>query len=97
MEKTFLIILGVMAVLMIAGAVMMFLASRRAQRVTESMLLLLTKPERAKVQDAARVLQVILAGEIDKIESNFKTMSDTLAAQVASAEDLRKELGEHNE
>jgi len=96
-DQMFLIGFVVIAVFMIAGAVMMFLSSRRAQKITQSMLLLLTKPERAKVQDAARVLQVIMAGEIERIESNFKTMSDTLAIQVVRAEELRRELGEHNE
>jgi methyl-accepting chemotaxis protein len=95
-DKIFLIVFIISSVLLVAGAIAMMLAARKSQRVTGSLLLLLTRPERAKVQDAARVLQVILAGEIEKIESNFKSMSDTLSAQVARAEDLRKELGEHN-
>jgi len=96
-NHTFLIFGIVVAVLMVAGAVAMFLSARRAQRATESMLLLLTKPERAKVQDAARVLAVILSDEIGKIESNFKSMTDVLNGQIIRAEELRAELGEHNE
>ncbi|MCL2538013.1 MAG: hypothetical protein FWE52_00830 [Alphaproteobacteria bacterium] len=96
-NQIFLIIFAVVAIGMVFGAAAMFMSSRRAQKITESMLLLLTKPERAKIQDAARVLQVIMAGEIEKIENNFKSMSDTLAVQVVRAEELRRELGEHNE
>ncbi|MCL2339266.1 MAG: hypothetical protein FWC51_04945 [Proteobacteria bacterium] len=98
MEQNHIFLFGfiAVAVLMVAGAVAMFLSARRAQKTTESMLLLLTKPERAKVQDAARVLSVILSGEMEKIESNFKSMSETLNTQIIRAEELRAELGEHN-
>jgi predicted nucleic acid-binding Zn-ribbon protein len=96
-HQIFLIVFIAVAVLMLFGAVAMMLAARKSQKVAASLLLLLTRPERAKVQDAARVLQVILAGEMEKIESNFKSMSDILAVQVERAEDLRKELGEHND
>lgn len=88
---------GVMGFLLMIAMIVLFFVSRRSQKVMESLLLLMTRPERAKVQDAARVLQIILADEIAKIESSFQTMRDTLNAQIASANELKSELTEHNE
>lgn len=75
----------------------LFFVSRRSQRVMESLLQLMTQPERARVADASRVLQTILADEIAKIESSFQTMRDTLNAQIASANELKQELTVQNE
>ncbi len=75
----------------------LFFVSRRSQRVMESLLQLMTQPDRARVADASRVLQTILADEIAKIESNFQTMRDTLNAQIASANELKQELTVQND
>lgn len=75
----------------------LFFVSRRSQRVMESLLQLMTQPDRARVADASRVLQTILADEIAKIESSFQTMRDTLNAQIASANGLKQELTVQNE
>ena len=76
---------------------MLFFVSRRSQKVMESMMTLMTRPERAKVHDAARVLQTILADEISKIRDNFQSMSGALAAQIDAAQNLKQELGTHND
>ena len=75
----------------------LFFVSRRSQRVMESLLHLMTQPDRARVADASRVLQTILADEIAKIESSFQTMRDTLNAQIASANELKQELTVQND
>lgn len=75
----------------------LFFVSRRSQRVMESLLQLMTHPDRARVADASRVLQTILADEIAKIESSFQTMRDTLNAQIASANELKQELTVQND
>lgn len=75
----------------------LFFVSRRSQRVMESLLQLMTQPDRARVADASRVLQTILADEIAKIESSFHTMRDTLNAQIASANELKQELTVQND
>lgn len=75
----------------------LFFVSRRSQRVMESLLQLMTQPGRARVADASRVLQTILADEIAKIESSFQTMRDTLNAQIASANELKQELTVQND
>lgn len=75
----------------------LFFVSRRSQRVMESLLQLMTQPDRARIADASRVLQTILADEIAKIESNFQTMRDTLNAQIASANELKQELTVQND
>lgn len=75
----------------------LFFVSRRSQRVMESLLQLMTQPDRARVADASRVLQTILADEIAKIESGFQTMRDTLNAQIASANELKQELTVQND
>ncbi len=62
-----------------------------------SLLTIMTDPERAKVRDASKVLQTIMANEIDKITSCFQTIHDNLKSQIAIADDLKKELGIRNE
>jgi len=96
MDDILLILLAIAIVKMIVGAVVMFYAGRRGHRVTESLVMLLTKPERAKVQDAARVLRTIMADEIEKIENNFRDLSDTLLKQIARADELSVYLGDNN-
>ncbi|MBQ2859155.1 MAG: hypothetical protein IJE82_02195 [Alphaproteobacteria bacterium] len=94
-------------VLLIGGAILgglltitlgvLFFVSRKSQKVMESLLMIMTRPERAKVADAVRVLNTMLADEINKIEQSFQTMRDTLNAQIATADELKKILMEQNE
>lgn len=70
--------------------------SRKSQKVMESLLTILTKPERVKVQDATRVLQTTLKDEISKIHENFKNMQETLNIQVIKSESLKNILQEKN-
>ncbi len=94
-------------VLLIGGAILgglltitlgvLFFVSRKSQKVMESLLMIMTRPERAKIADAVRVLNTLLADEINKIEQSFQTMRDTLNAQIAVADELKKILTEQNE
>lgn len=95
--QTFVILGSILGGLLIISLIVLFFISRRSQKVMESLLLLLTKPERVKVHDAARVLQTILAEEISKIESSFQNISSTLNAQIASATELKQILSEQND
>lgn len=95
-SQMFLIGGGVLGGLLFIMLIALFFISRRSQRTMESLLLLMTKPERAKIADASRVLQKILAGEISKIDACFQTMRDTLATQIAAANTLKSELTEQN-
>lgn len=94
--QTWLIISGVFAGLLFVTLIALFWISRRSQKVMQSLLMIMTRPERAKVADATRVLNTILADEINKIEQSFQTMRDTLNAQIASAHELKQALGEQN-
>lgn len=62
----------------------------------KSLLDIMTRPERAKIADATRVLNTILADEINKIEQSFQIMRDTLNKQINDAIDLKRALGEQN-
>lgn len=95
-SQMFLIGGGVLGGLLFIMLIALFFISRRSQRTMESLLLLMTQPERAKIADASRVLQKILAGEISKIDACFQTMRDTLATQIAAANTLKSELTEQN-
>lgn len=88
---------GVLCCMLAITLGVLFFVSRRSQRVMESLLQLMTQPDRARVADASRVLQTILADEIAKIESSFQTMRDTLNAQIASANELKQELTVQND
>ncbi len=87
---------GVLAGLLFITLIALFFVSRRSQKVMESLLLLVTKPERARIQDASRVLQTILSDELLKIESNFQNIKDTLNAQIVTANELKQNLAEQN-
>ena len=87
--QMFIIGSSILGGLLIISLIVLFFVSRRSQKVMESLLLLMTKPERAKIHDAVRVLQTILADEISKIESSFQNISSTLNSQIASANELK--------
>ena len=63
----------------------------------ESVLAILTQPERAQITDAARVLNVILADEIAKINAGFRIIQETLQSQIQTAQTLHKQLSEQND
>ncbi|MBE6457449.1 MAG: hypothetical protein E7011_01410 [Alphaproteobacteria bacterium] len=88
---------GVCGGLVLVMLGVLFWVSRKSQRVMESVLTIMTRPERAKIADATRVLNTILADEIGKIERSFQTMRDTLNAQIVSANELKDALGVQNE
>ena len=83
--------------LLFVNLICLFFISRKSQRVMQSLLEIMTNPEQAKVQDASRVLQTILKDEISKIDNNFKTMANTLQAQITHTEEIKKNLGEQND
>ena len=83
---------GIISGLLLITLGVLFFVSRKTQKVMQSLLLIMTKPERAKIADATRVLSIILADEINKIEQSFQTMRDTLNAQIESANELKNTL-----
>ena len=88
---------GVLGGLLLVVLGVLFFVSRKSQKVMQSLLQIMTRPERAKIADAVRVLNTILADEINKIEQSFQTMRDTLNAQIASANELKNVLTVQNE
>ena len=61
------IICGTIGGLLVVALAVLFFVSRKSQRVMQSLLTLMTRPERARVADAVRVLNTILADEISKM------------------------------
>ena len=98
MEITNMLLIGggVLGGLLVLALGVLFLVSRKTQKVMQSLLTIMTQPERAKVTDASRVLAIILADEISKIEQSFQTMRDTLNAQIESAKELKTILDQQN-
>lgn len=97
MNQTLLIILISVVSLLFMGMIAVFFISRKSQRVMRSLLEIMTSPQQAKVQDATRVLQTILKDEIDKIDGIFKSLSNSLATQIAHTESIKQVLCEQNE
>ncbi len=87
---------GVLGGLLVLTLGVLFFVSRKSQKVMESLLIIMTRPERAKIADAVRVLNTLLADEISKLEQSFQTMRDTLNAQIQSANELKQALTEQN-
>ena len=94
--QVYLIAGGVLCGLLLLSLGILFFVSRKSQRVMQSLLELMTRPERARVQDAVRVLNTILADELIKMETNFQNMREELNAQIAAATELKNNLDEQN-
>ena len=97
MNQIFLIVAGAVAGLLFVALIVLFFVSRRSQRVMQSVLELMTRPERARVQDAVRVLNNILADEMIKMETNFQNIRDALNSQISVATELKNTLDEQNQ
>ena len=92
-----LYIAGGLGFFLAISLLILFMVSRKSQRVMQSMLDILLRPESVRVQDASRVLQSVLAGEMAKIDSAFKNIVETLNTQIAHANELKKQLSEQND
>ena len=92
-----MVVAGVLGILLAVMLVMLFFVSRKSQRVMQSMLDIMLRPESARVGDAVRVLNTIMSEEIAKIENNFKTMCNTLSGQIARTDELKSQLTDQNE
>ena len=92
-----IIVGATIGVLLIGVLIALFFISRRSQRVMQSMLDIITAPDRARVVDASRVLQTIMADEMAKISACFGEIRDTLRKQIGVAEKLHNELSTRNE
>lgn len=97
MNQPLFIILSVFGGLLFISLICLFFISRKSQRVMRDLLEIITNPEQAKIQNATRVLQVILKDEITKINDNFQSMSDIMKQQIADTEKIKKSLGEEND
>ena len=91
-----LIVGGALGGLLLIALIVLFFVSRRSQRVMQSVLDLLTRPERARVNDAVRVFNALVADEMIKMESNFQNVRETLNAQIATATELKNNLDAQN-
>ena len=96
-EQIIWILIGTIGGLLGIALFVLFFISRKSQKVMQSVLDIMTRPERARVQDAVRVLNTILADEMLKIESSFQTIRDALNSQIAAAAELQRSLGEQND
>ena len=88
---------SVIGALFVGVLIALFFISRRSQRVMQSVLDIMTAPDRARITDASRVLQTIMADEIAKISACFTEIRETLKTQIGVAEKLRGELAMRNE
>lgn len=87
--------LSALAVLLFISLIVLFFVSRKSQKTMESLLLLMTNPERAKIRDAANVLNTILADEMTKIENHFQNICTVLNNQITTAKGLKEELNKN--
>lgn len=94
--QVLLIVLCSICFLLLVTLGVSFSISRKSQHVMESLLTILTHPERVQISDASRVLKTVLADEIAKIHAGFQTLQETLGAQIVAAENLQKQLSEQN-
>lgn len=74
-----------------------FLISRKYQNAMQVLLEMMVHPDQTKIRSAARVLQTLLKDEMNKIDNNFKLLSETLEGQIQHAEQIKQELSVQNE
>ena len=91
------IVTSVLGGLLLVSLIVSFFVSRKSQKIMQSLVTLMTHPERARVHDAVRVLDTILADEMAKLESNFQTIRGELQSQINAADELQKVLGAQND
>ena len=92
-----LIILCSVCFLLLIALGISFSISRKSQKVMESLLTILTHPERAQIAEASRVLGVILADNVAKINADFQVIGETLKHQIEIAQQLHNQLTEQND
>ena len=99
MEISQFLVIGcaVLAGLVVVMMIGLFFVSRKSQKVMQSLLDIMLQPERIKITEATRVLGVLLADEIGKIEQSFQKMRDTCNAQINYANELKESLTTQNE
>ena len=95
--QVLLIVLCSVCFLLLVALGISFSISHKSQKVMESLLTILTSPERVQIRDAARVLNTVLADEITKIQTNFQTLQETLNTQIATVENIQHNLNEQND
>ena len=92
MNQNLLIILCILGALLFISLVCLFFISRKSQRVMHSLVEIMTRPEQTKIQSAMRILGLLFKDEINKIDANFKAMSDTLNTQIEQTEQIKQQL-----
>lgn len=97
MNQTLVIISIVLGVLLFIALGFVFFISRKSQQVMQALLEFILTPERAKISDASRVLQSLLADEISKIDNNFKSMTAALSTQIQHSEQIKNDLTIQND
>ena len=95
--QVLIVLTSVLSGLLVVVLSVLFFVSRKTQKTMQSVVDIMLKPERAKVGEAVRVLNTILADEITKIEQSFATMRDTLKAQIDYANELKSALSVQND
>lgn len=97
MNQTLFFISLTLGVLLFVALCFIFFISRKSQRVMNTLLEFITHPEHVKIQDATRVLQTLLKDEVNKIDDNFKAMSDALQNQIQHTEQIKDTLTVQND
>ena len=97
MNQALLIISLIFGVLLTFTLIALFFVSRKSQHVMESLLTIMTHPERVKIKEAARVLNTLLSDEVAKINTNFTSMAETLNNQIEHTKQLSQELATQND
>lgn len=97
MNQTLMILFIILGCLLFIVLGFVFLISRKYQNAMQVLLEMMVHPDQTKIRSAARVLQTLLKDEMNKIDNNFKLLSETLEGQIQHAEQIKQELSVQNE
>lgn len=90
------VIMGILGIALVVACGVLFFVSRRSARTMESILNLVMEPQRARVTDAVRILETIMSGEMEHINSLFKEMMDGAAKQISALDTMYELFAEKN-
>ena len=96
LNKALFIGIAILSGVLFIALVVLFFVSRKTQKTMNSVLQIMLAPERAKINDATRVLESIMALEMSKISACFQNIHQTLKSQIDAANELQNEFEKKN-
>ncbi len=91
-----LMFIPLFAIWLVFGIIKMVYSTRKSEKTMESMVLFLTEPSRANVEDARILLQNVMERELAHLDGAFQKIYQVLELHAERADQIEQRLTEHN-